>query len=409
MRYDVIIIGGGPAGLGVAIKASERGKRALIIEREKRLGGILKQCVHDGFGLLRFGEKLTGPEYAHRDVVTALGMGAEALTGSFVISITKKEGEYFVSTTSERGLRSDSAPALVFATGCRERTARQVNIHGTRPAGVLTAGSCQHLVNLKGLLPGKKAVILGSGDIGLIMARRLTLEGAEVAGVFEAKGEPGGLQRNIRQCLDDYGIPLRLKTTVVEVYGDKRVEAVRVAPVDDNMRPVSAGEIIPCDLLVVSVGLIPENELQTSLGLTLENGTRGVAVDQYMMCVDREGVYVVGNALHVHDLVDFVTEGAMTAGSDLGSGRERQLIKIDTKNLSYIVPQYFDVSAPAQKSVFYMRSPRSMRRGVLKVFADGVEVLKKRLVNVRPPEMIRLECAVAPVDSLEITLEEESV
>lgn len=407
MNYGVIVIGGGPAGLKAACAAAEKGLKVLIIEREARLGGILKQCVHDGFGVIRFGEKLTGPEYAYRDVSEVKRLGIEYLTGTFVTDIYAKEGGYVVETTSAKGLRSDFSEKIVLATGCRERTPRQVNIHGTRPAGVLTAGACQNFVNLKGLLPGKRVVILGSGDIGLIMARRLTLEGAKVIGVYEAKPSPSGLQRNIRQCLDDFGIPLHLQTTVTDVYGQKRVEAVRVSRVDEAMNPVGEGEIVECDLLVVSVGLIPENELAEKLGLTLDPATKGIAVDQYMMSAEKEGVYAVGNALHVHDLVDYVSEGAALAGEDAARDRKRNPVKVDVSGPAYVVPQYIDVSAIGEKTVFYLRSPREMARAKLMLYADGELVAEKRFRNVKPPEMIRASFKFTAEDSVTLRLEED--
>lgn len=407
MNYGVIVIGGGPAGLKAACSAAEKGLKVLIIEREARLGGILKQCVHDGFGVIRFGEKLTGPEYAYRDVSEVRRLGIEYLTGTFVTDIYAKEGGYVVETTSAKGLRSDFSEKIVLATGCRERTPRQVNIHGTRPAGVLTAGACQNFVNLKGLLPGKRVVILGSGDIGLIMARRLTLEGAKVIGVYEAKPSPSGLQRNIRQCLDDFGIPLHLQTTVTDVYGQKRVEAVRVSRVDEAMNPVGEGEIVECDLLVVSVGLIPENELAEKLGLTLDPATKGIAVDQYMMSAEKEGVYAVGNALHVHDLVDYVSEGAALAGEDAARDRKRNPVKVDVSGPAYVVPQYIDVSSVGEKTVFYLRSPREMARAKLMLYADGELVAEKRFRNVKPPEMIRASFKFTAEDSVTLRLEED--
>ncbi len=407
MNYGLIVIGGGPAGLKAACSAAEKGLKVLIIEREAQLGGILKQCVHDGFGVIRFGEKLTGPEYAYRDITEVKRLGIECLTGTFVTGICDKDGGFVVETTSVQGIRSDFTEKIALATGCRERTPRQVNIHGTRPAGVLTAGACQNFVNLKGLLPGKRAVILGSGDIGLIMARRLTLEGAEVIGVYEAKATPSGLQRNIRQCLDDFGIPLHLKTTVTDVYGDKRVEAVRVSAVDDSMNPVGEGEIVECDLLVVSVGLIPENELAEKLGLQTDPATKGIAVDQYMMSAGKEGVYAVGNALHVHDLVDYVSEGAATAGADAANTRKRSLVKVGAEGLMYVVPQYVDVSDANEKKTFYMRAPRDMAVASVKLYADGELVAERKLKNVKPPEMLRIQFKFRASDSITLRLEEE--
>ena len=263
-NYDVLVVGGGPAGLAAAISAHDNGAKVLLLEREARLGGILKQCIHDGFGLHHFGEQLSGPEYAERFEDELYKRNIEYSTLTFVTKIDKNgDGSFSVHTVGRSGVSIFTAKALVLATGCRERTAKQVFIHGTRPAGVFTAGTAQHFTNLLGLMPAKKCVILGSGDIGLIMARRLTLEGAKVLGVYEAKPTPSGLTRNLHQCLHDYDIPLHLSHTVTRVFGVDRLEAVEISKVDENMAPIPGTQSrVECDTLILSVGLIPENELR---------------------------------------------------------------------------------------------------------------------------------------------------
>ena len=295
LETDVVVLGAGPAGLAAACSAMEAGARVVVVEREERTGGILKQCIHDGFGLLRYGRQLSGPEYALRDADRFGSLGGRAMLEAFVTSAARLEAGGFELACVDRGgaflLRS---AALVLATGCRERTDRQVFVHGDRPAGVFTAGLAQYMINVQGLLPGRRAVILGSGDIGLIMARRMTLEGMEVIGAYEAKPEPSGLSRNLRQCLDDYGIPLALSSTVTAVHGGRRVEGVTTARVDGAMRPIPGTEReLSCDTLVLSVGLIPENELAKSLGVPLDPRTRGPRVDQNMHSLV-DGVFACG-------------------------------------------------------------------------------------------------------------------
>lgn len=310
MRYDVTVIGGGPAGLAAALAADKEGAKVLLIERERKLGGILKQCIHDGFGLMTFGERLSGPEYSERFIDKVLASDIEKKLLTFVTKIKKVKNEFVIYYVNRDGAGHIRTKVIVLATGCRERTAKQVFIHGTRPSGIYTAGTAQYYVNLMGEMPVKRCVILGSGDIGLIMARRLTLEGAEVLGVYEAKSTPSGLTRNIHQCLKDFDIPLHLSHTVTRVFGDDRLTGVEVMKVDENMKPVpGTEERIECDGLILSVGLIPENELAESLDVPIDERTRGPVCDQEYMS-EVEGIFCAGNALHVNDLVDYVTENA---------------------------------------------------------------------------------------------------
>lgn len=391
--YDVLVIGGGPAGLAAAIAAHRNGARTLLIEREARLGGILKQCIHDGFGLVRFQEKLSGPEYAGRFIDMFRQAGIEALTLTFVTRIRKTEDGFAVTLVNRDGVETVGAKALVLATGCRERTAKQVSIHGTRPSGVFTAGTAQHFTNLLGQLPTKKCVILGSGDIGLIMARRLTLEGAEVLGVYEAKPTPSGLTRNIHQCLHDYNIPLYLSHTVTRVLGQDRLTAVEVSQVDGAMRPIPGTEkIIPCDGLILSVGLIPENELAEGLGVQLDSRTKGPKCDAQLM-TSVEGVFSCGNALHVNDLVDYVSESGETAGENAAkysAGKRQEIPVAAGERLLYAVPQMLNLCADNSATTVYFRSRENLNGCKFKIIVDGKEVFSKKYPFLRPPEMERL-------------------
>lgn len=412
---DVVVLGAGPAGLAAACAAMEAGARVVVVEREERTGGILKQCIHDGFGLARYGRQLSGPEYALRDADRFGALGGLAMLEAFVTSAVRKDGGGFELACVDRGgaclLRS---AALVLATGCRERTDRQVFVHGDRPAGVFTAGLAQYMINVQGLLPGRRAVILGSGDIGLIMARRMTLEGMEVLGAYEAKPEPSGLSRNLRQCLDDYGIPLTLSSTVTAVHGERRVEGVTTALVDGSMRPMPGTEReLRCDTLVLSVGLIPENELAKSLGVPLDPRTRGPRVDQTMHTLV-DGVFACGNAVHVNDLADYVSESGERAGSAAAAyarsgpgsaGRKRRLSPLVAgAGCLYVVPQLLDLDALDRAAgtrddlCVYFRSNRTMPVGATARLAvgdgpGGAALLERRYRALRPPEMERIKAA----------------
>ena len=399
-KTDVLVIGGGPGGMAAAIAANEKGCSVLIIEREKRLGGILKQCIHDGFGLIRFAEKLSGPEYAERYVDQIISEGIPYLTQAFVTKIEEEHGEYHVYLVTKNGIEECLAKSLVLATGCRERTAKQVMIQGTRPAGVYTAGTAQYLTNILGEMPTKKCVILGSGDIGLIMARRLTLEGATVCGVYEVKSTPSGLDRNLAQCLDDYQIPLYLSHTVTKVFGEDRLTGVEVAQVDDSMQVMEGTrQQIECDALILSVGLIPENEIAQSLGIQMDPKTKGPICDQQFM-TSKNGIFSCGNALHVNDLVDYVSESGMLAGSS-AADYVKQGIHLDTEVEIQVNPEIFTIvpqkiafgmgkSDAFQELMIYIRSRRDLKKARLNFYIDEKLCYEKKLSNVKPPEMIKI-------------------
>jgi thioredoxin reductase len=394
---DVVVIGSGAAGLAAAAAANDEGVSVCVVEREERPGGILKQCVHDGFGLVRFGERLTGPEYAARYLAETRKRDIPILLSAYVTDFKRggRDSPFILSLLNPAAGRFELfARAVVFATGCRERSASQAFIHGTRPSGVYTAGLAQYFVNIQGYLPGKRPLILGSGDIGLIMARRFTLEGARVAGVYEIKPEPSGLLRNVEQCLSDYSIPLHLSSTVTKVHGRSRVEGVSVARVGSDGRPIAGTEEeVTCDSLILSVGLIPENDL-LGTELPLSKTTRGPEVDQGLM-TRIPGVFSCGNSLHVSDLVDYVSESGAAAGRNaarfcMASSAERVLVPVKPfGDLAYVVPQYLSPASP-EAPVFFFRPSRSLEKARLSVRQNGVVLYERLYRDLRPPEMKRL-------------------
>lgn len=401
LTFDVTVIGAGPAGLAAALEADRSGASVLLVEREAQLGGILKQCIHDGFGLVRFGEKLSGPEYAERFIARLPESGVTVSTLSFVSDIERVGENLYLTLVTRDGMRRVRSRSLVLATGCRERTSRQIGIHGRHCAGVFTAGCAQYYTNILGKLPTKRCVVLGSGDIGLIMARRLTLEGAEVVGVFEAKPTPSGLTRNISQCLTDFDIPLYTSKTVTRLFGNQRLEAVEISSVDERMRPIAGTEeIIACDALILSVGLIPENELAESLGVPLDMKTKGAVVDERNQTLV-SGVFACGNALHVNDLVDYVSESGETAGrasaayAKLHLGETRDLCSVSCdETLLYVVPQKLERKTAEPERTFFFRSARDMDNAVLTVTKGKAVLLKKKYAHLRPPEMERLTLTI---------------
>ena len=382
----IVIIGAGPAGLAAAIALYERGERDIVmLEREAAPGGILRQCIHDGFGLTRFGESLSGPEYAERFIEKAKQLNIEMITNATVIELNEDKT---VTAATPNGLLVFKAQAVILAMGCRERTRGALAIPGRRPAGVYTAGVAQAYINLENTMVGKEAVILGSGDIGMIMARRLTLEGAKVKGVYEIQSYPSGLPRNVEQCLNDYGIPLYLSHTVTKINGEKRLESIVVSEVDDKMRPIEGTEHeIPCDTLILSVGLIPENELTRMAGAEIDPLTSGAVVDERLQ-TSVPGVFAAGNVLHVHDLVDFVSleaEGLADAVIESLNGTlENAEIPVTGDGVIQLIPQRIT----GKKDVtFALRPRRPGRNGMLKVMQGEQVLAKKKLPKALPAEM----------------------
>ena len=397
MKYEIVIIGGGPAGLAAAIAAYDAGCRSiLILERDNQLGGILNQCIHNGFGLHTFGEELTGPEYAARFARQVLDRGIAYKLNTMVLSIGEDKKITAVNRTD--GLIEIEATAIILAMGCRERSRGALNIPGFRPAGIYSAGTAQRLVNIEGFLPGRRVVILGSGDIGLIMARRMTLEGAKVLVVAELTPYSGGLKRNIVQCLNDFGIPLKLSHTVVDIQGRERVTGVTIAEVGPDRKPIPGTEIhYDCDTLLLSCGLLPENELSRGMGVTISPVTNGPVVDESLQ-TSIPGVFAAGNVLHVHDLVDFVSEEAAAAGRAavryLANGpqdRGREIPITFEGGPRYTVPASIDPKRVEGDLVIRFRVGGVMKNRRVRLYLDDEAVVSRKRPVMAPGEMEELK------------------
>ena len=419
MKTEIAIIGGGPAGLAAAVAAREAGvEDILIIERDNELGGILNQCIHNGFGLHTFKEELTGPEYAGRYIEKVKEHKIPYMLHTIVVDIA--ENKVITVMNKEQGMFQIEAKAVILAMGCRERSRGALNIPGYRPAGVYSAGTAQRYVNMEGRMPGKKVVILGSGDIGLIMARRMTLEGAEVQVVAELMPYSGGLKRNIVQCLDDYDIPLKLSHTVVDIKGKKRVEGVTLAQVDENRRPIpGTEEFYECDTLLLSCGLIPENELSSQMGVDLNPVTSGPVVNESLE-TSVEGVFACGNVLHVHDLVDYVSGEAKTAGENAAAYVQGTLQKAGAEiplkgenGVRYTVPCMVDTERMADKQVVRFRVGNVYRDSYLCVYYNDkcISRVKKKVMAPGEMEQITLVKSklqeAGSLESITIRIEQE--
>jgi len=407
-KVGVVVIGGGPAGLSAAIAASFDGASVLLVERDARLGGILKQCIHADFGVLRYDERLTGPEYAFRDMTTLEQTSVFVLLQTSVSKILSFGNSFQLTLCNRHGIVHIEAKSIILATGCIERSARQAFVHGSRPAGVMTAGNAQYYANVMGQLPARSCLILGSGNIGLVMARRLTLEGGKVLGVYEPGQTPEGSLHNIVECLNDFEIPIHFGHTITSVSGAQRIKSAVISRVDKNLVPVRGSEnVVNCDSLIISVGLTPEISLAESLGIPISKETGGPICDHtYMTMLD--GVFTCGNAMHINSTVDYISESGEIAGKNAARYmvKERNLISISTgKDFLYCAPQYVDIDMLHNETVLFFKVKEIHENVTVRVYADGHEIHSQEFLTLRPSEAERLILKFTTVLSTESRIE----
>jgi len=411
-KVGVVVIGGGPAGMSAAIAAAYDGASVLLVEREARLGGTLKQCIHDGFGFIRYEERLTGPEYAYRDISTLEQTNTFVLLQTSVTRIVSTGDTFQLTMLNRHGIMNVETKSVVLATGCRERTPKQAAIHGSRPAGIMTAGSAQYYANIMGQLPSKYPIFLGSSNLGLIMARRLTLEGAKVLGIYEQSEKLQGSIRNVAECVNDFNIPLHFQHSVTHVGGSSRLKSVVITRVDKNFNPIRGSENqVKCDSLIISAGFVPETSLIEHMGIPYSKDTGGPICDQNFMSM-LDGIYVCGNAMYINDVVDYISESGEIAGRSAArymSGDRRLTSLNASKDFLYCTPQYLDVDMLHNDTIICFRTREPHENAVVKLYIDGKEAFSQEFTSLRVPETerirVNINTAISPESRVELRME----